>query len=43
MLDYIADPQWEFETGYKEDFLEYLSKRDDELGQLARDRLNPFD
>jgi len=43
VLNYIADPQWEFETGYKEDFLEYLSKRDDELGQLARDRLNPFD
>jgi hypothetical protein len=43
VLDYIADPQWKFEDGYREDFLEYLSKRDDELGQLARDRLNPFD
>ncbi len=40
VLEYIADPQWKFEPGYKEAFLEFLSKRDDELGQLAHARLD---
>jgi len=43
VLDYIDDPQWEFEEDYKESFLEYMAERDDELGRLARERLRPLE
>ena len=42
VLDYIENPKWEFEDGYKEAFLEYLTERDDELGKIAREKLEGY-
>ena len=40
VLDYIDDPKWEFEPEYKQQFLDYVAERDDELGELVRVRLD---
>ncbi|MFW9835144.1 MAG: hypothetical protein ACFFEK_14185 [Candidatus Thorarchaeota archaeon] len=39
-LDYIADPKYEFDPEYKQQFLEYVAERDDELGELVRARMD---
>jgi len=40
VLNYMDDPKWEIEPEYKQQFLEYVSEKDDELGELVRARLD---
>ena len=39
VLSYIDNPKYKFEPEYKQLFLDYISRRDDELGELARSKL----